>query len=64
MMKEEDCPKFEDLLHGWSKNISRSEYVSYLYDGRIMIIVSMRLKGEESGIGTPFCTCGNMKQAT
>ena len=31
-MKEEYCSKFEDIEHGWSKNISRSEYASYLFD--------------------------------
>ena len=31
-MKEEYCSKFEDLENRLSKNISRSEYASYLFD--------------------------------
>ena len=31
-MKEEYCSKFEGLEHDWSKNISRSENSSYLFD--------------------------------
>ena len=32
-MKEEYCSiEFEDLEHGWSKNISSSEYARYLFD--------------------------------